>query len=89
MMTQREILEQLIAAREYVRENADALRQEYGSDCLAVSGNSVIDYDADKFKLMNRTINQGRIITYGTIDHLAGHPEQLEAMKRLKELIAA
>lgn len=90
MITERQVLETLLANRKYVSENADALRQRYGSDYLAIGGNAVIDHDADEIELMKRTSSPGKGITYGTIDHLLGRPQLVTAAEeRLKELTAA
>ena len=90
MITERQVLETLLANRRYVWTNADALRQQYGSNYLAISGNSVIDHDVDEIELMKRTSSSGKGITYGTIDHLTGLPGLVTAAEeRLKELAAA
>ncbi|MEK6898527.1 MAG: hypothetical protein AABW79_00335 [Nanoarchaeota archaeon] len=90
MITERQVLEQILGARKYVRENAEALRQQYGSHYLAISGNAVVDHDADEGELIKRTLGSNRGVTYGTIDHLTGLPELVTAAEeRLKELAVA
>jgi hypothetical protein len=49
-----EDLNALERERNYVIENQDAIRQQYGNSYLAVKDESVIDHDSDKFKLARR-----------------------------------
>ncbi|MDP1696042.1 MAG: hypothetical protein Q8L29_03950 [archaeon] len=62
-------------ARNYVRENENALRKKYGNNYIAVLENiGVIDNDRDEFELARRMeavhIEPQRVVLINTIDYV-------------------
>jgi hypothetical protein len=58
---------------DYVKQNAKALREEYGEKYIAVMGQSVIDSDTIKFRLSQRVHRTPRkqFVLINTIDCIA------------------
>jgi len=77
-MNEEELIQNCQREKDYLRRNADSIRQQYGTDVLAVYSERVIENDRNldalfrklQGRIKNKTLSEDEFVLIGRLDEL-------------------